>query len=494
MLSELKKLGKHALIYGTGILLGKAVGFFLIPLYTHFLKPKDYGILELLDLTGYIIAYILGLGLDSALLRYYSLFEDDKDKRAVISTAFLLQLVLSMLLFFLLYNSRYYLSSCILGSTIYVSLFPILFVSLFLASLNGLLKVALRAQQKSMEFTLVSVIYTAVALSLNILFVAFLKLGIKGILYSTAITSALSLLYLIPRIITYCGLSFHLSKLKRMLKYGVPLVPAGIFVFILNWSDRYVLRLYCDMDIIGLYSLGYKIGMIVAFLIAGSFHLIWSAYMFEVQKKDNAKEIYARVTTYFILLICTLGLAISIFSREIILIMADSAYLNAHKVVPLIVLAMTFMTTDNVFRTGILLRGKTVYLAISTALAAIINIALNFLFIPNYGMMGAALATSISFFIYSIVILFFAQRAYYINFEFLRLSKIALAAIITFGLSSFVSIENLSASIIVKSCVLCIFPVLLYISRLLLEEEAVFIKRRWRILHKVAFHYYKSSP
>ena len=83
MLSELKKLSKHTLIYGTGILLGKAIGFFLIPLYTHYLTPRDYGILELLDLTGYIMGEFFGMGLSESILRYYPYYSEEKDKKAV---------------------------------------------------------------------------------------------------------------------------------------------------------------------------------------------------------------------------------------------------------------------------------------------------------------------------------------------------------------------------------------------------------------------------
>ena len=94
MLSHFKKLGKHTLIYGSGLLISKAVGFFLIPLYTHYLTPEDYGILELLDLTAYIIGYLIGLGMTDAILRFYHESESELEKHQIISTALILNILI----------------------------------------------------------------------------------------------------------------------------------------------------------------------------------------------------------------------------------------------------------------------------------------------------------------------------------------------------------------------------------------------------------------
>ena len=483
MLSELKKLSKHTLIYGTGILLGKAIGFFLIPLYTHYLTPKDYGILELLDLTGYIIGYFLGLGINQAILRYYNITNKKEERDEVLSTALIFNIFFGTFLVSVLLPTSKILSRYILGSTQYAYLFSLLFINLLLGSVLGLAKTILRAQQKSLFFTIISLTHTLIAISLNIYFVAIVKIGIKGILYSTLITSILLGSYLTAQILRKCGLKFRVSKLKDMLKYGIPFVPAGISAFILNWSDRYILRLYCNMETIGLYALGYKMGMIIVFLITVPFNLIWNAYIFEVQNRPDAKQIYAHFATYFLFLLFSVGLAISIFARELIVIIADPAYLNAYKVIPLIVLSMVFMCSDNVFQVGLLIKGKSGYLPLTRGLAAIINIILNFLLIPKYGMIGAAFATAISFFICAIAILYAAQKVYYINFEFIRILKISLSAIVIFEISTFVSIDNLWLSIVIKSSILCIFPIILHILKFLTTEEITFLKNRLRMLH-----------
>ena len=483
MFSELKKLGKHTIVYGTGILLGKAIGFFLIPLYTHYLTPKDYGILELLDLTGYIIGYFLGLGIDQAILRYYNIAYKKEEKDEFLSTALIFVIFFGAFLICILLPISKTFSRYILGSTQYTHLFSLLFVNLLLGSTLGLAKTILRAQQKSLFFTVISLIYSLIAISLNIYFVAITKIGIKGILYSTMITSMLLSSYLTITILKRSGLRFKTSKLKEMLKYGIPFVPAGIMAFILNWSDRYILRFYCDIETIGLYALGYKMGMIILFLIATPFELIWNAYIFEIQNRPNAKQIYARFATYFLLLLCISGLTISIFARELIVIIASPSYLNAYKVIPLIVLSMIFMCSNCVVRVGLLIKEKSKYLPLANGLAATINLVLNFILIPRHGMMGAALATAISFFVRTVSTLYIAQKLYHIDFEFIRMFKIGLTAIIIFEISSLISTNSLWFSILAKAGILCLFPIILHIFRFLTPEEANFLKNRLRMLH-----------
>ncbi|MCD6165492.1 polysaccharide biosynthesis C-terminal domain-containing protein, partial [bacterium] len=306
-----------------------------------------------------------------------------------------------------------------------------------------------------------------------------------GILYSTLITSIPLGSYLTAQILRKCGLKFRVSRLKEMLKYGIPFVPAGIMMFILNWSDRYILRIYCDMKTIGLYALGYKMGMIIVFLIATPFEFIWNAYIFEVQNRPDARQIYARFATYFLLLLCITGLTISIFARELIVIIASPSYLNAYKVIPLIVLSMIFMCSNCVVRVGLLIKEKSKYLPLANGLAATINLVLNFILIPRHGMMGAALATAISFFVRTVATLYIAQKLYHIDFEFIRMFKIGLTAIIIFEISSLISTDSLWFSILAKAGILCLFPIILHIFRFLTTEEANFLKNRLRILYNL---------
>lgn len=474
MISTLKKLSRHIIIYSSGIIVGKLISFFLIPLYTHYLTPHDYGILELLELSSYIIGYFLVMGLPESILRYYPAYDEEKEKNSLISTAVIFTLILGIVGTFIIFQTSRPLAEIILTSSQYAYLFCILAVNMFLVSLMTVLKTTFRAQQRSIFYTKISIVYTAIAVILNIFFVAWLKLGMRGILYSTLITSSLICSYLMVVIFWPTGFSFSISKLFQMLKYGVPFFPHGILMFIFHWSDRYILRIYCDMTTIGLYALGYKIGMVLVFLIAVPFNLIYRAYVFDIEQKPDAKSVYSRVATYYLSLLVVVGLLIATLAREIITVLADPSYLNAYKVIPLIVLSMIFMSSDYVFQVGILLKKKTGYLPAIAGVAAGTNILLNFSLIPRYNMMGAALATAISFFIYVLGIYVVAQKLYFIPFEFSRIGKIFLSSIAIFFLTNLFTFQDMFFSTGIKVLFTSLtLALILYLAKFLLPEEKI---------------------
>lgn len=477
IVNELRILGKHTMIYGIGMMLGKALGFLLIPVYTRYLSPKDYGILELLDITGYFLGYLIVLGMDQGILKFYCQYNESQDKREVLSSAIVFNLLFGGVLVLILLLLSPHFSQYILGAPEYTYLFVLLFVCLLLESVMVTGKTILRAQQRSVMFTSISLGYTVGASALSVFFVAGLGLGLTGIYYSGLICSFLFSVYLILNILKSTGVHVHWLKLKQMVTYGVPFVPAGIFAFILHWSDRYILNIYSNVETIGLYALGYKLGMSIVMLIAVPFLFIWNAYLFEIEKRPDAKRIYATIATYFVLAMSLGGLVLSVFSRELISILATKAYEDASRVIPIVAVAMIFMCSENVFQVGLLIKGKSMYIALSKGIAACVSVLFNIMLIPRYGMMGAAITVLLSMAVYCATILHFSQKTYFIHFEYKRLGKIVAAALIVFSLTSFVNSGNLWASIILKTGTLALFPVLLVTLGFLNLEETALLKQ-----------------
>ncbi|MFX0135806.1 MAG: oligosaccharide flippase family protein, partial [Candidatus Hodarchaeota archaeon] len=443
MIEELKKISKHTLIYAFGVILGKAIGFFLIPLYTHYLTPEDYGILELLELTSWFIGCFIAMGVQNAILRYFAHYENHREKYEVISTATLFVMLSGGILTSLLVTLSAFFSNAIFNTTKYAFLFGIVFVNLFIGILLELGKSSLRAEGKSISFTVISIIYTFIAVSLNIFFIVVLKLGIKGILFSTFIVQFIIVGYLFIYFYPKTRFRFSLSKLKLILKYGIPFIPTGIFMFILNWADRYFLKVYANLEIIGLYSLGYKLSMIVALLGGFPFALFWNAYMFEVYKKSNAKDIYAKVLTYYTLLLVSIALVLSCLSKELVTIIADPAFLNAYLVIPLIAFSMALMPLDNVLRVGMLTSNKTSYLPYIEGVTAAIHIGFNFWLIRQLGMIGAGVSTLFAYIFRAVATWYISHRIYPIKFEYKRILIIFGNAIILIAISKLLNLEKL---------------------------------------------------
>lgn len=477
MFEEIKNIGKHSAIYGFGILISKAIGFFMIPLYTHYFEPLDYGVLELLDLTSYIIGYVVGMGMGHALLRYYSYYETESEKKQVTSTALLFTLVWSGIAVLILLQFRTFLSVLLFDTSHYSLLVGLLVVNLFLGLSINLCRTELRAEQRSIFFVAISLVYTLMALALNIYFVAVLQIGIKGVLYSTLITSSLINAYLVVMTLRKTGITLSLDKLRKMVRYGIPFIPTSLMLFILNFSDRYFLRVYTDLHTVGLYALGYKIGMIVSILIAGPFNLMWSAYMFQLEKKGDAKPIFARVFTYQIFAMLTVALGLSVLSREIIEVIADKAYLAAYTVIPLISLSMVLQCSNDVLQTGVLITRKTYTLPFVVGTAAATNIVLNILLIPRYSMMGAAIATALSYGVQVMTTYVVSSRIYYIPFEWKRIAILFLSGFLVYGFSTLIRFESLTMRIPLKLTGLILFPGFLLLTHFFYASELEQAKR-----------------
>ena len=473
MISELKKIGSQSLIYGLGIIFIKGIGFFLIPLYTHYLNPTDYGILEIIDLTGYLLGYLVSLEIDQAIFRFYQMYDSKEEKDTVISTAIFFNMIFGLLTVTVMILLSDKISALTFKTPIYSDYFRILFINMYLGALIGLGKSFLRIENKATIYVILSVVQTITAIAFNIYFLVILGIGVKGILYSTLIGTGVINLYFIFFFIYKIKFVVNISLLWKMIRYGLPFVPTGMFSFVIGWSDRYILNYYWTLEVIGVYALGYKMGMILVFLFHAPFNLVWNAYLFDVVKQDNAKDVYSRIATYILIMLVFTGLMISIYSKELIAIMSPNSYHDAFKVVPLIVMSMIFMCSSSVLQVGALVSGKSEYTTISRGIGAVFSVTMNILLIPKYGMIGAGISTATSYFISTIIVLLLSQRVYKIDFEYARFAKIFISAVITFLLFINVINSNIYISILYKVVsIFCFLSILMLFKFFKYNEKA----------------------
>ena len=482
MYKELKELLKHSLIYGIGIYIGKAVGFLMIPVYTRYLTPGDYGVLSLLNYTTYIAGILIVMGITQAVFKFYFEYKNEVDRKQVISTA-LLFIILSALIFTLiLIKLSPQISALVFGNASYSYFFALIFIANFFDNAAVVPFAFIRAEKRSLLFSVISLLRLILALSLNIYLIVFLDMKVLGVLWSSVISASVSFIILFGYTLRGVRLFFSFAKLKEMLIYSIPLVPAGLFSFIIHFSDRYFLNYFSVLDEVGIYSLGYKLSIMLLFVIGQPFSLIWSAYMFEVAGKENAKEFYSRIFTYFSLVCIIFALGLSIFIKDILKILVDPSFFEAYKVVPVVLCGFVLLSMSNIFDVGIFLKKKTIYKTFNQGIAVMVCLALNFLLIPRYGMMGAAWATFFSYFALSLATYITSNRIYYIRYEWGRLVNMAAVALLIYFGSALVEIQNFFAAIVLKSALFLTFPFLLFIFGFFREEE---LKKMKEILQKM---------
>jgi O-antigen/teichoic acid export membrane protein len=472
-----REIFRHSAFYGLGDLLKNACGFLLIPLYTRFLSPAHYGIVATLSVFTYLAITTFSVGQQDAALRFYFEYDDAAQKRKAISSIWWFLIATFSAGSFTLY---YY------GESFFGVFFPkipfypygILSVGIIFFSGFGVICLSLlRAQERSISYSLLNFFGFLLNVLIIIYFVAVKKQGALGKLRADLFYYALIALVFVVVLRSMVGFEFSFSALKKTLAYGLPLVPHQIALWSLNLVDRICLGWFKDMGTVGLYSLGYNLALAVSFA-SSSLGMAWTPSFFKVAHQEESKAQFARFTTYYTLIVVSVTLVLSLFAQECVRIIATPKYYGASVVMAIAAWGYLFHAFYKVSVRVLSYAKKTLVIGASTIISALLNLGLNILLIPRYGMLGAAWATLVSFLFLAVVAFFFAQRFYPVRFERARLTKIFAAALCAYALAgaAFLFSPGPRAFFACKVFCFVLFAVIVYGTGFFNEHERRLIK------------------
>jgi O-antigen/teichoic acid export membrane protein len=480
--SEFNSLLKHSVIIGSGMMLGKLVGFLMIPVYTRYLTPAEYGIAQLLDLTTSLFGMVLTCGMAQATLRFYFDVANEEERKTVIGTTMGFTWAVGVLGFVILAPTAGVWSSVVFGTDAYIGLFRLAFLGLMATILLDVPVALLRARQRSDLVVAVSLGQLVLMLTLNIFFIVYCGWGLFGLLLSTVLSNGLLALVFGVRTVREVGLQFSAKKLREMAAYGLPFIPQTLGMFVMHYSDRYFLQRYGTLTDVGVYSLGYKFGSIVHLMGHGPFWQMWGAKRFELAAHPEARRMYAATLTYVCLGYLAAGLAVAVFIGDIVGVMAVPDYHSASSVVPLVVLAYLFCAAHNHFTIGLFVLKKNRYLALVIATASGLNVLLNFALIAPFLSLGAAAATCLSFATMAAMTYLIAHRLYPVPWEFGRMLKMVAFAVGLYAASLTVGGLGQPAALIVKAGLVVSFPLGLYLGNFFTTAERTHLQQTGRVI------------
>lgn len=449
MATDAKKTVTHAAVYGLGNISRNIVSVLMLPIYTRFLTTADYGVIELLSMLLDFVSIILGARLGQGIFRFYSDAVTQKEKDAVISSAFFLAVSFNGtgVVFLILFAEP--LAQFLLGDGAfgrYVSLFAL---TLALSACMEVGMTFIRAQQKPWLYVWLSVVKLLLQVGLNIYFVVILRLHVEGVIYSALISSGVMALVLTSYTLSKVGIRFSYDTARRLLGFSLPLMLAAIGAFYLTFGDRYFLRVYWGLSEVGIYSLSYKFGFMLAILAWNPFEMIWDTQKYEIYRKANARQIYQSTFLVVSSFMVFMALALSLFAKDILFIMSDPAFHSAYKLVPIILVAYIVQAWTGYCNFGILIKRNTLQITYAAVIAvAVITIAYLTL-IPLFGGYGAAWATVLAFLVRFLWINWKATQAYDMQLPWGKVMLLSGLAIFVYLLSIF-SPEPLLGSIVVR--------------------------------------------
>jgi O-antigen/teichoic acid export membrane protein len=466
-LSDIKQLGKETAVYGISTILSRFLNFLLVPFYTNVFTQAEYGIVTNVFAYIALLNIIYLYGMDSAYLRYAA-SKDGTDEKITFSTSynsiFLTSLFFS--LFFLIFIqpiSEIFTLENGQSSIVYYTMGVLFFDSIALVPFARL-----RLQNKAFKFAFIKSINIIVNLILNVVLILKFKMGIEAVFLSAFAASVLTWIILIPDIFKNLYLGSDRNLLLKLLKFGIPFVPAGLASMVTRVIDRPVMLALTDASTVGVYQANYKLGIFMM-LFVSMFQYAWQPFFLKNAYRDDAKILFGKVLTYFTLAASFIFIVLSLFVEDLVRITIFGKYIIGKDfwgglyVVPIILMAYLFNGLYVNFLAGIQIEKKTKYMPVVTGLGAVINVTANLILIPYWGMLGAAYATLLSFFTMTIATYFISQRYYRIEYEFNKIILIAIALILAYG-GNLIFQELLHIkSLLVKFFIVGIFIFLIYL-------------------------------
>lgn len=467
MFAEIKRLVKHSGIYGLGAIASKTVGFLMIPAYTYFLTPGDYGVLELLDLIVFFATSFAAMGIYGAVFRFYAAYETEKDKQEVIATAFLSTAIGSLVCATALIIWAPAVAKAVLGNAAFADLLRVTALTFFFSNLCEIPLAYWRAREQTTVYVAVTFARTLLGAGLLACSLVVLKWGVRGVVYANFLTSVVSGLTLASVVFRQVPRRLVMTKLAEMLRFGFPLVFSGLASFVLVFSDRIFLRQYGNLEDVGVYALGYKLAMAVTLLVSVPFGMTWAWQQFEVARKENARDMYTKIQLYQLLVTTFVGLAVAVLAKDFLRILTPPSYWHAARIVPLIVLCYILENVRSVILSGVYVQRVTHYLLPIAVVIAGTDLFLNYLLIPRYMAMGAAVATLLAYALNLVLCFWVQQRVYPLRYDYVRNGLVlGLAAVIY--LASTLAKLQIAWSILMNLSLLSLF---LALSSKLLDRD-----------------------
>ena len=471
----------------------QAVGFLLLPLYTNILSPADYGTLEILNTAGLIALVILSLSLPSAILKcYHRDCKSDNDRRAMLATSMVIGLPILALGCTLLLVRAEWLAAVLLGPVHQTRLVRLAIVWVFFSGASALLQALFRAREEALVLGTITLGTFTLLMFLNVYFVWSLRLGVEGVLLGNCVSTAAATLVSVSLLKGRAAARISPALIQPLMGFGVVMVPAALCGWVINMADRYLLVQFGQLATVGVYGLGYKLGMVLDVLIVAPFQLAWPSFAFAISEDEGHRHVYARTLTYLVLVssVCVLGL--TLLSPVVLHYASHPDYFQASTIVPLISLAYAFNGVFYCVSPGIHIRHRTRRLPVIMAGAAALNVALCLVWIPRFGMMGAAWATTAAFAFLAIATFVVAQRTYPVEYEYRRLAKICGAAIVVYLVSVLVPAWHPIVKALVDVGILLLgYPLMLIASDFLAPDERASLGR---LLRRVVGRWQLTAP
>ena len=450
MLKQLKQLGSDSLIYGLSGIITRMIGIFLIPIYTRLFVPKDYGVINLINTTFFLLGLLVVCALDTATGRWFYDSKETEDHKKTFGTWIWFQFTLSVIIAIIIIILSPYLVNKFFkedGKPIY---FILPAITLVTNMLPAIISNWYRVHRRPVATVIFSVSQTIVTIGLSVLFVIILRWHITGVFAALAISSLVFSLVALQQMLGWLNIKyFSIARLKPMLKYALPFIPAAIAYWLINSTDSYFLAFFKNKAEVGLFGIGASLAAGMA-LFTGAFQQAWGPFAFSIMNDDNAKEVYANVFLLFGYVMGLLAALLMLFAPEVLMLLTAPAYYEAAWVAGILGYNLVLIGFTYIASIGISIAKVTAPYGYAMLFATILTIILDMLLIPKFGKEGSAIATVAAQLIVPAYLFYKGQKVYFIPYKYAEVLMAIAAMAFVVVIVRFVSFNSLSFQVAAK--------------------------------------------
>jgi O-antigen/teichoic acid export membrane protein len=444
-------LSSSVIWYSIGNIFVRSVGFLLLPLYSNLINAVDFGNYSLLMSVYAIILVVYQLGMFQAMNKFF-IEENSDDRKKLIFSSILNSIVIIGVFLTLLFSiASSELSYVIFSIHEFSYLLTLVFISIFFETINAYILFLL----KTMELAKKAVSYTAFGavlnLVLNILFVYYLKLSVTGIIYAQLISVFILCLALSNLIKENYVFRIDKKIIKAVIRFSLPILFASLFIAGSNVADRFILNIFAGREQVGLYSFSYRIAIVMNIFVV-SFYAAWNPHSLNLYYKKDYESSFGYILNKLVASCCVILLIVSLFIRYLfeIHIAGFSLFNPDYKagiiIIPIVMAGYIFNGISLFYSVYPTVSNKTYHILLANLTAFVLNLGLNFLLIPRFGMVGAAFSTLMGFLLGSFYLFLVSRKAIIIEYQLRELLIIILPAVIFLFIG--LIIKNISVDIL----------------------------------------------
>jgi O-antigen/teichoic acid export membrane protein len=434
-MSGKSKVLQNTFLYTFSTLLVKAIGFILLPVYTLFLTPEDYGITNLINSFIQVTTFIIAFSLYSAVIRFYTDYKDDRIK---------LKRFYGTIIVFIFISGSIFISLGFILNELLISWFfegiefypfvMIALITLIFVCFHTVHQNIMQGMQHGKKLTIINLSVFGLQVCLNLLFIAVFKLGAVGVLLAVLIINVAYFIYMLfdlnkNNIVTFC---LDIKILREALKYSVPLMPHNLATQIASFASRIFLNNNGSLASVGLYSVATQFSVIID-TIQASVNRAFTPWFYDMMNRnnDNDNGEVLSLSRFLLILYSLLYVIIGLFSQEAIILMTNTRYIMAWTAIPILIIAFS-LKSIYYFYVSVLFYYKEAAnkIFIATIIGSFADIMIAYLLVPLYGMYGSAVSFLIAKIILVTIVIIISRRYNNVGYRVMGMIKIIVPSLL----------------------------------------------------------------